>query len=177
MRTVRGTTVLLVRREGLVALAADGQVGLGDTVIKNTARKIRRLGDGKVLAGFAGSTADAFSLFARFESKLEEFRGNLRRASVELARDWRTDRSLRHLEALLLVADHQDSFLISGQGDVIEPDDGVMGIGSGGAYALAAARAMFRFTEKPADEIAREALQIASEICVHTNSHILLETL
>ncbi len=160
-----------------MALAADGQVGLGDTVIKNTARKIRRLGDGKVLAGFAGSTADAFSLFARFESKLEEFRGNLRRASVELARDWRTDRSLRHLEALLLVADHQDSFLISGQGDVIEPDDGVMGIGSGGAYALAAARAMFRFTEKPADEIAREALQIASEICVHTNSHILLEVL
>jgi ATP-dependent HslUV protease, peptidase subunit HslV len=177
MKAFRGTTVLLVRRDGRVALAADGQVGLGDTVIKNTARKIRRLHDGKVLAGFAGSTADAFSLFARFESKLEEFRGNLRRASVELARDWRTDRALRHLEALLLVADPEDSFLISGQGDVIEPDDGVMGIGSGGAYALAAARAMLRFTDKPADEIATEALRIASEICVYTNAQILLETL
>lgn len=177
MKAFRGTTVLLVRRDGRVALAADGQVGLGDTVIKSTARKIRRLHDGKVLAGFAGSTADAFSLFARFESKLEEFRGNLRRASVELARDWRTDRALRHLEALLLVADREDSFLISGQGDVIEPDDGVMGIGSGGAYALAAARAMLRFTDKPADEIATEALRIASEICVYTNAQILLETL
>jgi len=160
-----------------VALAADGQVSFGDTIIKNTARKIRRLHNERVLAGFAGSTADAFSLFARFESKLEEFRGNLRRASVELARDWRTDRALRHLEALLVVTDGNESFLISGDGDVIEPDDGVIAIGSGGPYALAAARAMLRFTRKSAGEIANESLKIASEICVYTNSHIILESL
>lgn len=177
MKAVRGTTVLLVRRDGQVAVAADGQVSLGDTIIKNSAKKVRRLHKDRILAGFAGSTADAFSLFARFESKLEEFSGNLRRASVELAREWRTDCALRHLEALLVVSDEQDAFLISGQGDVIEPDDGLVAIGTGGSYALAAARAMIRFTDKPASEIARESLQIASEICVFTNSQILLETL
>lgn len=177
MSLARGTTVLLVRRAGQVALAADGQVTIGETVLKNSARKLRRLHNGSVIAGFAGSTADAFSLFSRFEDKLEEFRGNLRRAAVDLARDWRTDRALRHLEALLIVADREDAFLISGDGDVIEPDDGVIGIGSGGPYALAAARALVRFTDKSAAEIARDALQIAGEICVYTNSEITLETL
>ncbi|MEJ2077400.1 MAG: ATP-dependent protease subunit HslV [Acidobacteriota bacterium] len=176
-KTVRRTTVLLVRRDDQVALAADGQVSLGDTIIKNHARKIRRLHNDQVIAGFAGSTADAFSLFARFEGKLEEFRGNLRRASVELAQEWRTDRALRHLDAVLIVSDRQDSFLISGNGDVIEPDDGLIAVGSGGAYALAAARAMMRFTEQSAAETATEALRIASEICVYTNSEIMLETL
>lgn len=177
MVRIRNTTVLLVRRGNAVALAADGQVSLGETVLKTHAQKVRRLHDGKVLAGFAGSTADAFSLLARFESKLEEFRGNLRRAAVELAREWRTDRILRHLEALLIVTDKQDSFLISGQGDVIEPDDGLIGIGSGGAYALAAARALVRSTDKSAEEIATLALTIASELCVYTNSELTIETL
>jgi ATP-dependent HslUV protease subunit HslV len=177
MRQFRGTTVLLVRRGSQVALAADGQVSLGDTIIKSTARKIRRLHDDRVLAGFAGSTADAFSLFSRFETKLEEFRGNLRRSSVELAREWRTDRALRHLDAVLIVTDRDDSFLISGDGDVIEAEDGLIAVGSGGPYSLAAARALMRFTRKPAPVIAEEALKIASEICVFTNSNILLETL
>lgn len=168
---------MLVRRGDQVAMAADGQVSLGDMVLKQKARKIRRLHDDRVLAGFAGSTADALALFARFESKLEEFRGNLRRASVELAKDWRTHRMLRHLDAVLIVADREHSFLISGQGDVLEPDDGIIAVGSGGAYALAAARAMVRFTELSAAEVAREALRIAAEICVFTNSEILLETL
>ena len=160
-----------------MALAADGQVSLGDTIIKSTARKIRRLHDDRVLAGFAGSTADAFSLFSRFEAKLEEFRGNLRRSSVELAREWRTDRALRHLDAVLIVTDREDSFFISGDGDVIEPDDGLIAVGSGGPYALAAARALMRVTRKPAPVIAQEALIIASEICVFTNSKIVLETI
>jgi ATP-dependent HslUV protease subunit HslV len=177
MIEMRGTTVLLVRRKNQVALAADGQISLGDTILKTSAKKIRRLHDGTVLAGFAGSTADAFALFSRFEVKLEEFRGNLRRASVELAREWRTDKILRHLEALLVVCDQNDAFLISGQGDVIEPDDGVIAIGSGGAYALSAARALLRHTRKSAEEIAGEALKIASEICVFTNSSISIETL
>lgn len=177
MVRMRGTTVLLVRVADQVALAADGQVTLANTVIKSTAKKIRKMHNGKILAGFAGSTADAFSLFSRFESKLEEFSGNLRRASVELARDWRTDRALRHLEALLVVSDKEHAFLISGDGDVIEPDDGVVAIGSGGAFALSAARALMRFSNKPAAEIARESLKIASEICIYTNDSIVVETL
>ncbi|MEE8583284.1 MAG: ATP-dependent protease subunit HslV [Acidobacteriota bacterium] len=177
METIRSTTIIAVRRGGEVAMAGDGQVSLGDTVLKGTASKIRRLRDGKVLTGFAGSTADAFALLTRFESKLDEYNGNLPRASVELAKDWRTDRALRHLEALLLVADRESTLMISGSGDLVEPDDGIIAIGSGGPYALAAARAMLRFTRKPARTIANEALKIASEICVFSNSHISIETL
>lgn len=177
MARVRGTTVLLVRRGEQVALGADGQVTLGDTILKTSASKLRRMHNDKVLVGFAGSTGDAFSLLSRFEAKLEEYKGNLRKASVELVREWRTDKVLRHLEALLIVTDKDYSFLISGQGDVIEPDDGLIGIGSGGTYALAAARALLRTTDKPAREIVEEALTIASEICVFTNSHIKVETL
>lgn len=176
-REFHGTTVIFVRRGGQAALASDGQVTFGDTIIKSSARKIRKLHNGKVLAGFAGSTADAFSLFSRFEIKVEEFRGNLRRASVELAKEWRTDRALRHLEALLIVSDAKDAFLISGDGDVIEPDDGLIAIGSGGPYALAAARALLRFTRKPARAVAEEALRIAGEICVFTNTSIIVEEL
>ncbi len=177
MNAPHGTTILLVRRDDQVAVAGDGQVSLGDTIIKAKAKKIRRLHDGSVIAGFAGSTADAFSLFARFESKLDQAHGNLPRAAVELAKDWRTDKTLRHLEALLIVTDKKSSFLISGTGDLIEPDDGLIAIGSGGAYALAAARALMRFTSKPASEVAEEALKIASEICVFTNSTITSEVL
>lgn len=177
MNAPHGTTILLVRRDDQVAVAGDGQVSLGDTIIKAKAKKIRRLHDGSVIAGFAGSTADAFSLFARFESKLDQAHGNLPRAAVELAKDWRTDKTLRHLEALLIVTDKKSSFLISGTGDLIEPDDGLIAIGSGGAYALAAARAMMKFTSKPAAEVAEEALKIASEICVFTNSAITSEVL
>lgn len=158
-------------------MAADGQVTLGDSVIKSRAAKLRRLHNDQVLVGFAGSTADAFSLMARFESKLEEFEGKLRRASVELAREWRTDKILRHLEASLVVAKGEECFLISGYGDVIEPDDGLIAIGSGGAYALAAARAMIRFTDMSAREIALGALKIAGEICIYTNDEISVETL
>ncbi len=177
MKALRGTTIILVRRDAEVALAGDGQLSLGDVVVKNTSRKVRRLHNDKVLAGFAGSTADALSLFSRFEIKLEEYQGNLPRASVELAKEWRTDRALRHLEAFLVVSDKQNSFLISGAGDLIEPDDGLIAIGSGGAYALAAARALIKFTKKTATEVAREALSIASEICVFTNSTLTVETL
>ena len=177
MERLRGTTIAMVRLGDEVAVAGDGQVSLGDTVLKGTAKKIRRLHDGKVLAGFAGSTADAFSLFSRFESKLEQAHGNLSRAAVELAKDWRTDKTLRHLEALLVVTDKKNSFLISGTGDLIEPDDGIICIGSGGPFALAAARALMRFTDKSAAEIAEEALKIASEICVYTNSTITVEVL
>jgi len=177
MNAPRGTTILLVRRDDQVAVAGDGQVSLGDTIIKAKAKKIRRLHDGSVIAGFAGSTADAFSLFARFESKLDQAHGNLPRAAVELAKDWRTDKMLRHLEALLIVTDKKNSFLVSGTGDLIEPDDGLIAIGSGGAYALAAARALVRFTSKPALEVAEEALKIAAEICVFTNSSITSEVL
>ncbi len=177
MKALRGTTILLVRRDGEVAIAGDGQLSLGDTVVKSGARKIRRLYNQQILAGFAGSTADSLSLFSRFESKLEEFQGNLQRASVELAKDWRTERALRHLEAFLIVSDKRDSFLISGAGDLIEPDDGLIAIGSGGAYALAAARALLRSTSKTASEIARESLGIAAEICVYTNSTVTVETL
>ncbi len=169
------TTIVLVRRNGKAALAGDGQVTIGDTVIKRGAKKIRRLYGDKILAGFAGASADAFALFSRFESKLDEFRGNLGRAAVELAKDWRTDRSLRHLEALMIVTDEKNSFLISGTGDLIEPDDGITAIGSGGGFALAAARALAKHTQLSAKELAIEALRIASEICIYTNSEITVE--
>jgi ATP-dependent HslUV protease subunit HslV len=174
---IRSTTVLCVRRNGQVVMAADGQVTLGENVIKHTAKKIRRLYDDKILAGFAGSTADAFSLFARFETKLEQYHGNLGRAAVELAKDWRTDKALRHLEALLLVSDPAVTFLISGAGDVIEPDGGVAAIGSGGPYALAAARALVDNTDLPARKIAEEAMKIAGRTCIYTNENFTIEEL
>ena len=168
------TTVIAVRRGGSVAIAADGQVSMGDTVVKNTANKIQRLRGGSVLAGFAGSTADSVALVERFEAKLEEF-GVLRRAAVELAKDWRTDRSLRALEALLLVVDANETLLLSGNGDVIQPDDGIAAIGSGGGYARAAARALMTATDLSAREIAEQAMQIAAGICVYTNDQITIE--
>src|ERR1043165_6485640 len=171
------TTILCVRRKGRVALGSDGQVTLGDTVIKHGAKKIRRLYNEKILAGFAGSSADSFALFSRLEGKLEQFHGNLSRAAVELAKDWRTDRSLRQLEAVMIVADEKNTFLISGTGDLIEPDDGIVGIGSGGSYALAAARALDKFTNLSAKEIALESMQIASKICIFTNESIAIEEL
>jgi ATP-dependent HslUV protease subunit HslV len=173
----RSTTILCVRHQGKVALAGDGQVTQDKTILKQTAKKVRRLSRGLVLAGFAGATSDAFALFARFEAKLEEFRGSLSRASIELAKDWRLDKAFRRLEALLIVADREDSFLISGTGDVIEPDDGILAIGSGGPYALAAARALIRHTGLSAREIALESMKIASEICVYTNNQIIVEEL
>ncbi|HKD86547.1 MAG TPA: ATP-dependent protease subunit HslV [Terriglobales bacterium] len=176
-RLIRSTTVLCVRRDGKVVMAGDGQVTLGEGVIKHSARKIRRLYQDKILAGFAGSTADAFSLFARFESKLEQYHGNLGRAAVELAKDWRTDKMLRSLEALLLVADGNQTFLISGQGDVIEPDTGIAAIGSGGPYATAAAQALFEHTQMPAKAIAEEAMKIAGKICIYTNDKVTIEEL
>jgi ATP-dependent HslUV protease subunit HslV len=171
----RSTTVLLVRRGGRVAIAGDGQVTMGDTVMKSAARKVRRVYNDKILAGFAGASADAFSLLTRFEGKLEQFHGNLERAAIELSKEWRTDKILRHLEALLVVADEKSSFLLSGNGDVIAPDDGLLAIGSGGSYALAAARALLKHTEMSAREIAEEALRIAGEICVYTNQNIIIE--
>jgi len=173
----RGTTIICVRRGDQVALAGDGQVTLGTTVMKHSARKLRRLYNDQVLAGFAGSTADAFTLFEKFDTKLQEYRGNLPRAAVELAKEWRTDRMLRRLEALLVVADKSTTLIISGVGDVIEPDDGIAAIGSGGSFALAAARALLRSSELPAAAIAEQALGIAAEICIYTNDQILLETL
>jgi len=170
-----GTTILLVRRNNRTALAGDGQVTLGDTIIKQSAKKIRRVYSDKVLVGFAGATADAFALFSRLEAKLEQFQGNLNRAAVELAQEWRTDRALRHLEAFLLATDGQSTYLLSGTGDVIEPDDGVLAIGSGGVFALSAARALMRHTKLPARQIALEALKIAGEICIFTNSEIIVE--
>ena len=175
--SIQATTIVCVRKKGKVAIASDGQVTLGDTVIKHGAKKIRRLYNEKILAGFAGSSADSFALFARFEAKLEQYHGNLSRAAVELAKDWRTDRALRHLEAVMIVADEKNTFLISGTGDLIEPDDGVIGIGSGGAYALAAARALNKYTDLSAREIAAEALQIAGKICIYTNENISIEEL
>jgi ATP-dependent HslUV protease, peptidase subunit HslV len=176
-RLIRSTTVLCVRRDDKVVMAGDGQVTLGESVIKHSARKIRRLYQDKILAGFAGSTADAFSLFARFESKLEQYHGNVGRAAVELAKDWRTDKMLRSLEALLLVADQTQTFLISGQGDVIEPDTGIAAIGSGGSFATAAATALFEHTQLPARQIAEEAMKIAGKICIYTNDRITIEEL
>lgn len=174
---IRSTTVLCVRRGESVVMAADGQVTMGDNVIKHSARKIRRLYQDKILAGFAGSTADAFSLFSRFEIKLEQYAGNLGRAAVELAKDWRTDKMLRNLEALLVVADLEQTFLLSGSGDVIEPDEGIAAIGSGGSFALAAARALMQNTELPAREIAEKSLLIAGQICIYTNDHLTIEEL
>jgi ATP-dependent HslUV protease subunit HslV len=175
MDSIRSTTVLLVQRDGKVAMAGDGQVTLGETVIKHSARKVRRISDGKILAGFAGSTADAFSLLTRFEGKLEQFQGQLERAAIELSKDWRTDKYLRNLEALLIVADGKDAFLISGKGDVIASDDGLLAVGSGSPYALAASRALMKHTKMSAREIAEEALRIAADICIYTNSDIIVE--
>lgn len=173
----KGTTIVSVRRGSQVAMAGDGQVSLGNTVMKHTARKLRRMFDGQVLAGFAGSTADAFTLFEKFEGKLQEHRGNLQRAAVELAKDWRTDRILRRLEALLIVADRETTLILSGAGDVIEPEAGIAAIGSGGPYAQAAARALLEHTDQKAEEIAEAALRIAADICVFTNDKIIVEKL
>ena len=174
---IRSTTVLLVRKDNQVALAGDGQVTLGETVMKGNARKVRRLYNDTILAGFAGATGDAFSLLTRFEGKLEQYHGNLERAAIELSKEWRTDKVLRHLEALLVVADAKTSFLLSGNGDVIAPDDGVLAIGSGGSYALAAARALAKHTDLSAKDIAVEALTIAGEICIYSNQNIVVEEL
>ncbi|WP_225414068.1 ATP-dependent protease subunit HslV [Stigmatella hybrida] len=172
-----GTTILCVRREGKVVIAGDGQVSLDKTIMKNSAKKVRRIGEGNVLAGFAGSTADAFTLFERFEAKLKEHQKNLARACVELGKDWRTDRFLRRLEALLIVADREKTFILSGAGDVIEPDHGIAAVGSGGHYALAAARALQSHTTLSAREVATHAMAIAADICVYTNSHVTFEEL
>jgi ATP-dependent HslUV protease, peptidase subunit HslV len=171
------TTILAVRRQGRAVLAGDGQVTFGATVVKRGARKIRKLYNDKILAGFAGSAADSFALFSRFESKLEQYRGNLERSAVELARDWRTDRALRRLEAMLVVLDTKSTFLLSGTGDLIEPDDGIVGIGSGGPFALAAARALAQHTELDARTIAERSMAIAAEICIYTNGTITIEEL
>jgi ATP-dependent HslUV protease, peptidase subunit HslV len=176
MTELHGTTIVSVRRNGVVAVGGDGQVSLGNTVMKGNARKVRRLYEGKVLAGFAGGTADAFTLFERFEAKLQQF-GNLTRAAIELAKDWRTDRSLRRLEALLIVADAKSSFIISGNGDVIEPEDDIMAIGSGGSFALAAARALTQNSELDARTIVEKSLHIAADICVFTNRNLTIEEL
>ena len=174
---VRSTTVLLVRKDAHVALAGDGQVTLGETVMKASAKKVRRLYNDQILAGFAGATGDAFALLTRFEAKLEQYHGNLERASIELSKEWRTDKMLRHLEALLVVADRKASFLLSGNGDVIAPDEGVLAIGSGGSYALAAARALIKHTDLSARDVAVEALRIAGEICIYSNQNIVVEEL
>jgi ATP-dependent HslUV protease, peptidase subunit HslV len=176
-RLIRSTTVLSIRRGSSVVLAGDGQVTLGESVIKHTAKKIRRLYNDKILAGFAGSTADAFTLFSRFEAKLEQYHGNLGRAAVELSKDWRTDKYLRHLEALLLVCDKEQTYLLSGQGDVIEPDGGVAAIGSGGPYAQAAAQALVAHTQLSARQIAEEAMKIAGKMCIYTNDAVTIEEL
>jgi ATP-dependent HslUV protease, peptidase subunit HslV len=177
MKGMRGTTVLCVRHKGKVVMAGDGQVTLETTIMKHTAKKVRRIYHDKVLAGFAGATADAFALFGKFEEKLEQFNGNLLRGAVELAKDWRTDRVLRRLEALLIVADVEHSLLISGNGDVIEPDDDVAAIGSGGPYAHAAAKALIQFSDLEARGIAEEAMKIAASICIYTNDRIAVEEL
>jgi ATP-dependent HslUV protease, peptidase subunit HslV len=174
---IHATTILAVRHKERTVLAGDGQVTIGSTVMKHGARKVRRLHNDSILAGFAGSAADAFSLFSRFEAKLEQYRGNLERASVELARDWRTDRLLRRLEAMLIVADKKTTFLLSGTGDLIEPDDGIVAVGSGGPFALAAARALARHSGLDARQIAEEAMRVASEICIYTNPNLTIEEL
>jgi ATP-dependent HslUV protease subunit HslV len=175
--TFHATTILAVRRDERAVLAGDGQVTLGNTVVKQGARKIRRLYNDKILAGFAGSAADSFALFARFEAKLEQYRGNLERSAVELAKDWRTDRALRRLEAMLIVLDRNSMFLLSGTGDLIEPDHGIIGIGSGGAFAQAAASALSRHTDLSPRDIAQHAMTIASEICIYTNANLTIEEL
>ena len=177
MIETRSTTILAVRHQGQTVMGGDGQVTFGDTVVKQSARKIRRLYNDRILAGFAGSAADSFALFSRFESKLEEYRGNLERSAVELAKDWRTDRLLRRLEAMLIVLDADSMFLLSGNGDLIEPDEGIIAIGSGGAYALAAAKALARRTEFEAKEIVEHAMEIAASICIYTNASATIEEL
>ena len=174
---IHATTVICVRRDGQVALAGDGQVTVGNTVMKHGAAKVRRLYHDKILAGFAGSAADAFALFSRFEAKLEEYRGNMERSVVELAKDWRLDKYLRQLQAMLIVANTERAYLVSGNGDLIQPDDGILAIGSGGPYALAAARALIQHTQMPAADVAREAMRIAAAICIYTNDNITVETL
>jgi ATP-dependent HslUV protease, peptidase subunit HslV len=173
----RSTTVLAIRRDGHVVMAGDGQVTMGETIVKHQAKKIRRLYHDRILTGFAGSTADAFTLFERLEAKLEQYNGNLKRAAVELAKDWRLDRALRRLEALLLAADRDEIFILSGTGDVIEPDDGLAAVGSGAPFALAAARALVKHTQLPIREIAEEAMEIASSICIYTNKEFTIEEL
>ena len=177
MEQFHGTTILSVRRGNSVALGGDGQVTLGNIIIKGGARKVRRLYHDKILAGFAGGAADAFALFSRFEAKLEEYRGNMERAAVELAKDWRMDKYLRQLQAFLIVANNERSYLISGTGDLIQPDDGILAIGSGGPYALAAARALMKHTSMTAQQIAEEALRVAAAICIYTNDNITVESL
>ena len=174
---IHATTILAVRHQGHTVLAGDGQVTLGNTVVKHGARKIRRLYNESILAGFAGSAADSFALFSRFESKLEQYRGNLERSAVELARDWRTDRLLRRLEAMMIVADQKSTFLLSGTGDLIEPDDGIVAVGSGGPFAMAAARALARHSTLSARQVAEEAMTIAADICIYTNPHLTIEEL
>ncbi len=174
---MHATTILAVRHQDRTVLAGDGQVTLGNTVLKQSARKVRRLYNESILAGFAGSAADSFALFARFESKLEQYRGNLERSAVELARDWRTDRILRRLEAMLIVADKSHTFLLSGTGDLIEPDDGIVAVGSGGPFAMSAARALARHSHLDARQIAEEAMKIAAEICIYTNPNLTIEEL
>jgi ATP-dependent HslUV protease subunit HslV len=174
---IRATTVICVRRDGQVAMAGDGQVTVGNTVMKHGAAKVRRLYHDRILSGFAGSAADAFALYSRFEAKLEEYRGNMERAVVELAKDWRLDKYLRQLQAMLIVANLERAYLISGTGDLIQPDDGILAIGSGGSFALSAARALMKHTQMTAAEIAHESLRIASEICIYTNDNITVETL
>lgn len=174
---IRSTTILAVRRQGRAVMAGDGQVTLGDVIVKQGARKIRRLFNDQILAGFAGSAADSFALFARFESKLEQYRGNLERSAVELAKDWRTDRVLRRLEAMLIVMDRKATFLLSGTGDLIEPDEDVVAIGSGGSYALAAAKALLQHTDLTAREIAERAMAVAAGICIYSNANVAIEEL
>ena len=174
---IRSTTVLLVQRDREVAMAGDGQVTLGDTIIKGKARKVRRIAGGEILAGFAGATADAFTLLTRFEAKLEQFQNQLERAAIELSKDWRTDKYLRNLEALLIVANKKDAFLLSGKGDVISSDDGLLSVGSGSMFALSAARALMKHSTLSAREVAEESLRIAGEICIYTNSDLVVEVL
>src|SRR6187455_1942597 len=174
---LHSTTVLAVRHGGQTVMASDGQVTFGDTVVKQSARKIRRLYNDRILAGFAGSAADSFALFSRFEAKLEQYRGNLERSAVELARDWRTDRLLRRLEAMLIVANKESTFLLSGTGDLIEPDDGIVAVGSGGPFAMAAARALVKHSQLDARQIAEEAMRIAADICIYTNPNLTIEEL
>ncbi|MDD3051018.1 MAG: ATP-dependent protease subunit HslV [Candidatus Cloacimonetes bacterium] len=177
MMDLKGTTIIGVRKNGRVSVGGDGQVTLGNTVIKSNAQKIRRLFNNKVIAGFAGTTADAFTLFEKFETKLQEYKGNLKRAAVELAKDWRSDKILRRLEAMIIVADSEDLLIITGNGDVLEPDDNIAAIGSGGNYAMAAAKALIKNTDLEADVIVRKALEIASEICIYTNINLTIENL
>lgn len=175
--TIYGTTILSVRKNGKVAIAGDGQVSLGSTVLKSTAKKVRRLGDGSIIGGFAGATADAFTLFERLETKLEQYPNQLTRACVELAKDWRTDKYLRKLEAMMIVVDRNTSLILTGGGDVLEPEDGIIGIGSGGNFALSAARALIDIPDLSAEDILRKSMKIAGDLCVYTNHNVIIETL